>query len=273
MGIPAVPLTLEGAAVLHQMFRFRWPQWRATPGGEQAAILAEAAAALQDIVSSRDGESALYSLLGHKGDLMFVHFRPGFDTLAKAELQLARTRFSDYLEPTTSYLSVIELSLYESSVQVYTSLASQNIEPGTVAWNAEIEATLERQRKAMEPRLWPDIPPGRYICFYPMNRKRGELKNWYSLPLDDRQRMMHEHGLTGRKYAGRVKQIITGSTGLDDWEWAVDLFADDPLQFKKVVYEMRFDEASAIYADFGPFYVGLLLPVADLAQWLNGKAD
>ena len=100
----------------------------------------------------------------------------------------------------------------------------------------------------MRPRLYPEIPRARYLCFYPMDRKRGEDKNWYTLPIEERQRQMHEHGLIGRRYAGEVSQIITGSIGFDDWEWGVDLFADDPLVFKKLIYEMRFDEVSAVYA-------------------------
>jgi chlorite dismutase len=134
-----------------------------------------------------------------------------------------------------------------------------------------VEETLERQRKAMAPRLWPEIPPFRYICFYPMDRKRGEAKNWYEVPIADRQRMMHEHGLAGRKYAGMVKQIITGSIGFDDWEWGVDLFSDDPLVFKQLIYEMRFDEASAAYALFGAFYIGIRVAAADLPDLLAGR--
>jgi len=103
-----------------------------------------------------------------------------------------------------------------------------------------------------------------------MDKKRGEIKNWYSVPITDRQRLMHEHGLIGRKYAGSVKQIISGSIGFDDWEWGVDLFADDPLVFKKLIYEMRFDEASAAYALFGAFYIGLRFHAADLGTLLSG---
>ena len=116
---------------------------------------------------------------------------------------------------------------------------------------------LERQRQAMAPRLWPEIPPSKYLCFYPMDRKRGESVNWYTEPMADRQRMMHEHGMIGRRYAGEVRQIISGSIGFDDWEWGVDLFADDPLVFKKLIYEMRFDQVSAVYALFGTFFVGI----------------
>ena len=130
---------------------------------------------------------------------------------------------------------------------------------------------LARQKEAMHGRLYPQIPDTEYVCFYPMDRKRGEDKNWYTLPLAERQRQMHEHGLVGRRYAGEVKQIITGSIGFDDWEWGVDLFADDPLTFKKLIYEMRFDEVSAVYALFGTFYVGLRCPAAGLGKLLEGE--
>jgi chlorite dismutase len=103
-----------------------------------------------------------------------------------------------------------------------------------------------------------------------MDRKRGEAKNWYEVSLAERQRMMHEHGLIGRRYADSVRQIITGSIGLDDWEWGVDLFAEDPVTFKKLIYEMRFDEVSAVYALFGSFYVGLRVHAADLPKLLDG---
>jgi chlorite dismutase len=120
----------------------------------------------------------------------------------------------------------------------------------------------------MAPRLWPEIPGTRYVCFYPMDRRRGESKNWYEESLADRQRMMEKHGLIGRRYAGEVRQIISGSIGLDDWEWGVDLFAEDPAVFKRLIYEMRFDEVSAIYALFGSFYVGVRVPAAELGAAL-----
>jgi len=104
-----------------------------------------------------------------------------------------------------------------------------------------------------------------------MDRKRGEQINWYTLPFADRQRMMHEHGLIGRRYAGEIKQIVTGSIGMDDWEWGVDLFSDNPISFKKIIYEMRFDEVSAVYGAFGEFFIGHRLPVDKLTEWLSGK--
>ncbi|MFZ0912148.1 MAG: hydrogen peroxide-dependent heme synthase [Candidatus Korobacteraceae bacterium] len=267
--LPAMPLTLEGLSVLHQMFRFRWPEWRKLEASRQGDIAREAAAVFA--ASEQLGQSAVYSMLGHKGDLMIVHFRDSFDELNTAELQLDRTALQDFLEPTHSYLSVIELGLYDSSVKLFRQLADRGVKPLSKEWNDAVEETLERQREAMRPRLYPKIPDSRYLCFYPMDRKRGEQKNWYMLPIEERQRQMEEHGLVGRRYAGKVQQIITGSIGFDDWEWGVDLFAPDPLVFKKLIYEMRFDEVSAVYAIFGQFFLGVRLPVQKLEEWLSGR--
>jgi chlorite dismutase len=164
---------------------------------------------------------------------------------------------------------VVELGLYESTQKVYSSLAERGVEPFSDDWNTAIEETLQRQREAMKVRLWPEIPDAPYVCFYPMDRRRGEHKNWYQETMADRARMMHEHGMIGRRYAGDVRQIITGSIGFDDWEWGVDLFAEDPLVFKRLIYEMRFDEVSAVYALFGTFYIGLRQRAGDLAKLLS----
>jgi len=265
----AVPLTLEGLSVLHQMFRFRWPEWRKLTPSRQQEIAREASAALAG--SEEGGQTAAYSMLGHKGDLMLVHFRDSFDELNAAELKLNRTALQEYLEPMHSYLSVIELGLYDSSVKLFRQLTERGVAPFSEEWNKEIEQTMERQRQAMKPRLYPKIPDSRYLCFYPMNRTRGEQKNWYMLPIEERQRQMEEHGMVGRRYAGKVQQIITGSVGFDDWEWGVDLFAPEPLVFKKLIYEMRFDQVSAEYAQFGEFFIGLRLPVAELGKWMAGS--
>ena len=265
--LPAVPLTLEGLSVLHQMFRFRWPEWRKLSPSRQQEIASEASAALQP--GEEAGQSAVFSQLGHKGDLMLVHFRDSFDELNAAELQMNRTALQEYLEPTHSYLSVIELGLYDSSVKLFRQLTERGVAPLSEEWNREVQETMERQRQAMHPRLYPKIPDSRYLCFYPMDRKRGEEKNWYMLPIEERQRQMEEHGMVGRRYAGKVQQIITGSIGFDDWEWGVDLFASEPLVFKKLIYEMRFDQVSAEYALFGQFFVGLRQPLAKLEGWLG----
>jgi peroxiredoxin len=266
--LPAVPLTIEGASVLHQMMRFRRAAWRSLTPAQRDAALEEAAAALAGMQQAAN-QTAIYSLIGHKGDLMFLHFRKNFEELNQAEIALARLRLSEFLEPATSYLSMIELGLYESTLKLYAGLAERGIEPHSAEWNQEIETQLARQRQAMGQRLWPSIPDRKYISFYPMDRRRGESVNWYQVPMAERQRMMHEHGMVGRRYAGEVQQIITGSIGFDDWEWGVDLFADDPLVFKKLIYEMRFDEVSAAYALFGVFYIGLRVEPGNLPALLN----
>jgi chlorite dismutase len=268
--IPEVPLTIEGYSVLHQMMKIRWAEWRKLSANEKREVVEEASAILSAMEQNQNGQSAFYSLLGHKGDLLLVHFRESFDELNRAQLQLARSRLNDFLEPTSSYLSVIELGLYESTVKTYRSLVERGIEPHSAEWKREIEETLARQREAMHSRLYPAMPPNRYVCFYPMDRRRGEDKNWYTLPIEERQRQMNEHGLVGRRYAGEVKQIITGSIGFDDWEWGVTLFADDPLVFKRLIYEMRFDEVSAVYALFGAFFVGIRYAASDLGKLLEG---
>jgi chlorite dismutase len=269
--LPAVPLTIEGYSVLHQVMKVRWSLWRALSEAARHETVTEALSVLQTMEQNPNGQSALFSLLGHKGDILLVHFRQSFDALKQTELDLCRLRLSEFLEPTSSYLSVIELGLYESSQKTYRSLVERGLEPHSREWNQEINSTLSRQKDAMHPRLFPPMPPNRYICFYPMDRRRGEDKNWYTLPMEERQRQMSEHGLVGRRYAGEVKQIISGSIGFDDWEWGVTLFADDPLIFKKLIYEMRFDEVSAVYALFGRFHVGVRCPATQLGKLLNGE--
>jgi peroxiredoxin len=276
---PPVPLTLEGSALLHQFFRFDWAKWRgsepwASQGvGERKKIVDQFVGALQNLEKDASGkvQTALYSQLGHKGDLILVHFRDSFEALNQVELDLAQTALYDFLELKHSYVSVVELGLYESSRKTYEAAAAKGAATFSPEWQAEVDASMKRGAEAMKPRLWPAVPEAKYLCFYPMDRKRGEQVNWYSVPFAERQRMMHEHGMIGRRYGDVVKQIISGSIGMDDWEWGVDLFAEDPVVFKKLIYEMRFDEVSAVYALFGQFYLGVRLPLEKLGGWVSGK--
>ena len=269
------PVTLEGSSVLHQMFRFDWRAWRRLSPSERERIIDQATDLLgmlergtHDDPSSR---SAVYSQLGHKGDLLMIHFRESIADLNRVELALAQMELHDFFEAKSSYLSVVELGLYESSTKTYAQLAAEGHEPHTPEWESAIENLAKRQASAMAGRLRPAIPDTAYVCFYPMDRRRGDQVNWYTASIAERQRMMHEHSIIGRRYADIVRQIITGSIGWDDWEWGVDLFADDPLAFKRLIYEMRFDQASAMYADFGPFHLGVRLPSAELGKWLTGE--
>ena len=270
---PQVPLTLEGSWALHQMFRWKQQEWRTVSETDQRAHLDGLAALLQQWEEpnpeGHPNQSAAFSMLGHKGDLLLVHFRDSPADLHRAERQLASLPLFAFLDQVHSYFSVVELGLYESSAKTYHQLQERGLEPHAPEWNAAIAEVMARQSAAMTPRLFPAIPPAKYLCFYPMDRKRGEGKNWYQVPMPERQRMMHEHGMIGRRYADTVRQIITGSIGFDDWEWGVDLFAEDPLVFKKLIYEMRFDEVSAVYALFGSFFVGERVLASQLNEFLR----
>jgi peroxiredoxin len=271
--VAAAPNTLEGYALLHQFFRLRQPQWNALIASRRAEIIEKAALSFSAMERREDGQSAIFSQLGHKGDLIAIHFRRGFDELGATQLEVGRLALNEFLEQTTSYLSVVEIGLYEATVKLHAELAEKGLKPHSPEWIKAVKDDLEDQRHKLGTRLWPQVPDRRYVCFYPMNKRRAGSDNWYSLTIEERQLLMRDHGMIGRRYAGQVTQVISGSIGFDDWEWGVDLFADDPLVFKKLVYEMRFDESSARYAEFGPFHFGIRLAAADLGRVLGTPDD
>ncbi|MCL6515908.1 hydrogen peroxide-dependent heme synthase [Alicyclobacillus sp.] len=241
--------TLEGWYALHDMRRVDWAAWRALPAPERLRAVDELLTLTQAFAQTeaqRLGAYGQYHMAGHKADLMFLHMRPTLQELNEVKARFQKTRFADFTVPTYSYVSVVELSAY---------LAKPGVDVDTDPY--------------LQGRLKPVLPKTEYVCFYPMNKRRQGEDNWYMLPMDQRREMMKSHGMIGRKYHGKVTQIITGSVGLDDWEWGVTLFADDPLHFKKLVYEMRFDEASARFGEFGGFYVGNRLGNEALGRLLH----
>jgi peroxiredoxin len=264
---PLVPETLDGWSVLHLMYRVRWDRLRDRSAADRQRLASEVVTAL---AVPDAGSTAFVQILGHKADLMFVCFRRGFEQLAQAQLALSRTELHESLEPTSSYVSVVELGMYEMTAKIHEQLGAKH-KPGSDEFEAAFDAEMETQRQRVTSRLFLDLPKARHVCFYPMNKRRGETQNWYSETFERRAGMMREHGMIGRTYAGKVTQVISGSIGYDDWEWGVDLFAEDPLVFKKLIYEMRFDEASAKFAEFGPFYVGLQFAPAQLGAMLGGQ--
>jgi chlorite dismutase len=261
------PVTLEGWYTLHDVWAVDWPRWNALASGDRAAITAEAGSALAALEHPADGRSACFSVLSQKGDLLLMHWRRDLEALRAVETAFGRLRLRDFLVPAYSYLAVVELGTYELTHQAAAMLKRRGMEEGAAEWD---EALAGEMRRMAEPRLYLDVPDRRYLCFYPMSKRRGEHVNWYDLSGDERAGFMRGHGLIGRKYAGKVVQVIQGSVGLDDWEWGVTLFADDPVVFKKLIYEMRFDPASSRFALFGPFYVGIRTAPADLAGLLGG---
>ncbi|MGH8959504.1 MAG: hydrogen peroxide-dependent heme synthase [Acidimicrobiia bacterium] len=243
------PETLEGWFALHDLRQLDRAAWRALSSNERSKAIAEAVdllSSFEKVDDSPTGRSVAYSLIGHKGDLLMFHLRPDATQLHKLERSFDQTILASCTTRSFSYLSVTEISRHGA--------------PDGTAGNIE-------ESPYVQARLYPEIPPhDAFLCFYPMSKKRESADNWYSLSATERADLMRAHGRTGRRYAGKVTQIVTGSIGLDDWEWGVTLFSDDPLQFKKLVYEMRFDEVSARFAEFGPFYVGHRLLPEDLGR-------
>jgi chlorite dismutase len=271
---PNVPESLDSWAILHRLFHFDRRRFDALEPSRRHTIAAEAVAELAGFVGAAGGDIGLAQILGHKADLMLTHYAKTFDDLAVVQTAFDKLTLRDYLEPTTSYVSILELGLYEATGKIHAELRDRGLKPHGDEWNAAFDAALAEQAKSPRnaARLWAQIPRRRYVCFYPMDKKRGEAINWYLLPYDERAALMLDHGKIGRSFHGLVTQVISGSIGFDDWEWGVDLYADDPIVFKKLIYEMRFDEASARYAAFGPFYTGLQFAVTALPEFLAGNS-
>lgn len=258
------PATLDGWYVLHQLFRIHWPLLKSLEPSRLTAVLAEFGVWLDERAPGRDGGwSGAYEMVGAGADLLLVHFRPDLEGLIAAGREVAWSDFGELLEPDHEYVSVVELGMYGLT----TRLAAEVDPADREAWDAALAQALDEQRELdfVKRRLYPlqpdDMP---YVCYYPMDKRRTPGQNWYRLGLERRAELMLAHGTVGRRYAGRIQQVISGSVGLADWEWAVTLWSADPLDFKNIITEMRYDEASAVYADFGSFFVGKRLPADGL---------
>ena len=253
------PSTLEGAFCLHQLYHIDRRGLLLLEPSERKAIVNEATRVLAALNERGDADEsgACYRVLSNVADLMLVYFRRTPDELAEVEQIVSELAIFEYLMPAYGYFSVVELSLHGAAQRYHKLLTKQGLEQDTPEWDQALEEHLEKEKITQKDRLWPEVPDDPYICFYPMNKKRGETVNWFTLTPRERGLLMKEHGTTGRKYYGRVSQIITSSSGLADYDWGVDLFAKQTVDFKKLIYEMRFDPASALYAEFGPFYIGI----------------
>jgi chlorite dismutase len=264
------PETLEGWYALHQIFAIDRDQ--SNHPGERPLGETPRVQTTQRLEQSKDGWSAYARLIGSSADLMVMHFRPTLDDIGVAQSSFACLPIRPRLRLRYSFLSVTEAGLYHLTAQLAREAAERGGAVGDDAYTAELSRRIaeERDNPHVKRRIYPTIPDGMpYVSFYPMSKRRAPGQNWYALTLDERSRLMQTHGTTGRRYAGRVLQVITGAIGFDAWEWGVTLFAKDPLDFKKLVTDMRFDEASAHYADFGDFYVGKLVPEGDLERVLE----
>jgi peroxiredoxin len=271
---PNVPESLEGWWILHRMFALDRRAWDALPEKRRNRYASHAVDLVDHLKNSDDGDFGLTQIVGHKGDLMLTHYARNFDGLAYAQTLVDKLELREFLTPLGSYVSVLEIGLYDATGKIHAELDRRGLPPRSPEWIGAFDELMRKQEESpyIAPRRWAKIPARRYACFYPMNKKRGEVQNWYMLDFESRAKMMTQHGLLGRQYHGRVTQVISGSIGYDDFEWGVDLYADDPLVFKNLVYEMRFDEASARYAEFGAFWSGVQFSPAELPVFLNGDA-
>ena len=257
----APALTLEGWYSHHQLFTVDRAALRALSVDYRRAAAEAMHGAIAGLVSPAEGGwTAAVQLVGAPADLMLVHMRPTLDTLGAAGRAVLSEPLGDVLRRTYDFLSVTEAGMYSVAVKAAKETAARGGTVGDAEYRARLGELLESERASahVQKRLFPPAPGDAmpYVCFYPMSKKREAEQNWYALSLEERSRLMWEHGKTGRRYAGKVFQILTGSVGFAAWEWGVTLFAADPLEFKRIVTEMRFDEVSAKYAEFGPFYVG-----------------
>ncbi|HEY1976468.1 MAG TPA: hydrogen peroxide-dependent heme synthase [Candidatus Baltobacteraceae bacterium] len=271
---PNVPESLEGWWILHRMFALDRRAWDALPEKRRNKYCGHAIDLIDHLKNTEDGDLGLAQLVGGKGDLMLTHYARTFEGLSYAQTLIDKLELRDFLQPRFSYASVLELGLYDATGKIHAELGERGLAPQSTEWKAAFDELVRKQAENphVAPRLWARIPERRYACFYPMNKRRGEVQNWYLLGFDARAKMMSEHGVVGRSYHGQVTQVISGSIGYDDFEWGVDLYADDPIVFKKLIYEMRFDEVSARYAEFGSFWSGLQFSPQELGVLLDGDA-
>lgn len=242
--------TMDGWFTLHDLRTVNWEKWKKASAEKRKVAIdefKELVSTWEEVENKKNGSHGIYHIIGQQADLMFILLRPTIEELAEVETTLNKTKLAEFLTPTYSHFSVVELSRYRPE--------KDGVNPETLPETQE--------------RLKPILPKWDHISFYPMNRKRDGADNWYTLEKADRGKLLYEHSLTGRKYAGKVKQIITGSIGLDKWEWGVTLFAHDAVQLKKIVYEMRFDTATSRYGEFGEFFVGNTLTLEKFEQFLE----
>jgi chlorite dismutase len=261
---PIIPS--EGLAVLHLFFHLR------REALEGAGGAARDFAARVDALDQRDGYQVLtFSVLGQKADFGLMALGPDLTALDRFTVDLAASPLGQVLLPAASYLSLTETSEYTATDEDEAKrlIDEEGLDPSSEAYGAALRAFRDRMATYTEHRLRPKLPHKRVISFYPMSKRRDPQQNWYTLDFSERKALMAGHAVVGRRYRGRVLQLITGSVGLDDWEWGVTLLADDPAAIKQIVYDMRFDAVSAAYAEFGPFVTGLVMPPMELMRHLQ----
>ena len=262
---------IVGWPVVHHFFRIDRARWHGLPTDARRAAIEEFAGRLRR-AGAEEGLQFVPMAVVAKADFAFLAVHPDLRRLQQLGQELAATTLGTCLEPVYAFLSISEVSEYMSTPADWTRqlVDEQKLDPASPEFAQSMASFEKRMAAYAEARVHPQLPKDLpVICFYPMSKARGETRNWYTLPFEERKQLMGGHGATGRKFAGRVLQLITSSTGLDDWEWGVTLFARDLKSIRDVVYEMRFDPGSAVYGLFGEFYVALRIQPDELATALQ----
>lgn len=266
MSLPVVKLS-QGIHVMHLFYRIDRARWAQLPAGASAAARAK----LEQLCAQFPGPAAprlsTFANVGGRADLAFILYHADLVGLGALHRTLEACFPPGTLQPVYSYLSVTELPEYvttDDDLKRMIEHGEKKLKPGTPEFDEAFAAAQKRNEEYKHYRLNPEMQDWEIMCFYGMSKKRDLADNWYMLDFDARKKLMGSHARTGRKFAGRISQLITGSTGLDDWEWGVTLMAHQTDAVKEIIYEMRFDEVSARYGEFGPFYINLRLQPVDL---------
>jgi chlorite dismutase len=271
--IPAPSLVpIAGWHVLHLFYRVNRPRISALAPRDRAAAAASLAELLQGQCPAPPQQIQVFAIVGHKADFGVIMAGPDLRALHALQVAIQSSVIGQALDPCYSFYSLTEVSEYVPDADAYARILRERegMEPESSIYKTRVAQYSSRLEGMNRQRLYPEFPDWPCICFYPMNKMRqGEGQNWFLVPFEERLAMMTDHGKSGMKFAGRVSQLITASTGLDDWEWGVTLWAKNPAYIKEIVYTMRFDRASAQYAQFGPFYPGFILPAGELIEALR----
>ena len=265
--LPDALISAEGWHVQHLFYAIEHSAWALLSRAEQIAAKTHLTELVAEIRATEGAQLLTFAMVSPKADLGFMLLCADLQAANAFEKRLSLALGPDILSATYSFLSMTERSEYTTSDADYAEslVTEENLAAGTAEHETKMEAFRQRMAKYMKDRLYPVLPPWPVMCFYPMNKRRGTTgQNWYALSFEERKKLMGGHARIGRTWHGKILQLITGSTGLDDWEWGVTLLAHDPINLKGIVYEMRFDAVSAQFAEFGEFYIGLQLPIEEI---------
>ncbi len=264
-------LPVEGRHAVHLFFRLEYSQWEVLDRTARIAAKTALAELVREIRATPNTQLLTFSMVTPKADIGFMLVTPDLQLADAFSKRISLALGPDILTPVFSWLSMTERSEYTTSDEEYarTLETEENLVLGTPAFEEKMQAFQARMKKYLKDRLEPNLPDWPVVCLYPMSKRRAPGQNWYAMDFDSRKKLMAGHARVGRTYSGRVLQLITGSTGLDDGEWFVTLFAKTTSDIKSIVYEMRFDEVSAQYAEFGEFFIGLQLPLDVLYSRLS----